>query len=116
MCASTWRERREAYLRESGRWADLFREGYVTRLAVIEGGAGRVRCRVGSDKAALILLRASAGDLRNLLAACECSQENRQVQPGGVAGAASRDCQEAEEGFTAGPGVSSRSRTARMFE
>ena len=96
MCASPWRERREAYLRECGRWADLFREDYVTRFAVIEGGAKRVRCGVGPDKPALILLGAGAGDLRERLEACDCSQQKRQPQPGGDAGAVSRACPEAE--------------------
>jgi PRTRC genetic system protein C len=41
-----WRGRREAYLRERGRLADLIREGYIQNgLAVIEGGGHRVRSR-----------------------------------------------------------------------
>jgi hypothetical protein len=40
MRAQPWRERREAYLRERGRLADLFREGYTeSGLSVIQGGA-----------------------------------------------------------------------------
>ena len=43
MPAQPWRKRREAYLRERGRLADLFPEGYIQNgLAVIEGGARRV--------------------------------------------------------------------------
>jgi hypothetical protein len=40
MRAQPWRERREAYLRERGRLAELFREGYAeSGLSVIQGGA-----------------------------------------------------------------------------
>ena len=42
MCVPPWRERREAYLRDRGRWADLIREGYVEHaLTLVDGG----RCR-----------------------------------------------------------------------
>ncbi len=42
MRKTCWRERREAYLRESGRTADLFREGFIKgTLVVIEGGRQR---------------------------------------------------------------------------
>ncbi len=48
MSAPSWRERRETYLHERGRWADLIREGYVQhRLTVLEG-SGRRRERGGS--------------------------------------------------------------------
>ncbi len=41
-----WRERREAYLRESGRTADLFREGFIKgAFVVIEGGRPRRKGR-----------------------------------------------------------------------
>jgi hypothetical protein len=43
MPAQPWRERREAYLREHGRLADLIREGYIENgLVVIQGGCRRV--------------------------------------------------------------------------
>jgi len=42
MSAPSWRERREAYLRECGLWVDLIREGYVQhRLTVLEGSGRR---------------------------------------------------------------------------
>jgi len=42
MPAQPWRERREAYLRERGRLADLIREGYVENgLVIIKGGCRR---------------------------------------------------------------------------
>jgi len=38
MSASSWRERREVYLRERGRWVDVIREGYLQhRLTVVHG-------------------------------------------------------------------------------
>jgi len=38
MSAPTWRQRREAYLRERGRWAELIREGYIQhRLTALDG-------------------------------------------------------------------------------
>ncbi len=46
MRKTCWRERREAYLRESGRTADLFREGFIkSDLVVIEGGGHRRKGR-----------------------------------------------------------------------
>ena len=43
MPAQPWRERREAYLRERGRMADLIREGYIENgLVAIKGGCRRV--------------------------------------------------------------------------
>ena len=43
MSNTRWRARRESYLRESGRIADLIREGFVRNgLALIKGGC---RCR-----------------------------------------------------------------------
>jgi hypothetical protein len=43
MAARSWRQRREAYLRERDRLADLIREGYVRAgLAVIEGSGHRL--------------------------------------------------------------------------
>ena len=43
MSNAPWRARREAYLRDCGRTADLVREGFaVTAFEVIEGGGRRV--------------------------------------------------------------------------
>lgn len=43
MPAQPWRERREAYLRERGRLADLIREGYIDNgLVAIKGACRRV--------------------------------------------------------------------------
>jgi hypothetical protein len=54
MSAPSWQERREAYLRERGRWADLIREGYVRhRLTVLEG-TGRKRERGRSQALVLV--------------------------------------------------------------
>jgi len=40
--SSRWRERREVYLRESARTADLVREGFINAgIAVIKGGGRR---------------------------------------------------------------------------
>ena len=49
MPAQPWRDRREAYLRERGRVADLLREGYISHdLAVVEGG-GRAASPAETD-------------------------------------------------------------------
>ncbi len=54
-----WRERREVYLRENGRTADLMREGFIAgKLEVVEGG--RQRREVSKRQVTLILV-ASAG-------------------------------------------------------
>ena len=54
-----WRERREVYLRENGRTADLLREGFVARkLEVVEGGRQR---REGSKREVTLILVARAG-------------------------------------------------------
>ena len=58
MSKPPWRARREAYLRESGRTADLIREGFVNvGLAVINGGGRRVQIR--QDRPVLIVVNAS---------------------------------------------------------
>jgi hypothetical protein len=50
-----WRERRETYLRESGRTADLIREEFVkSGLTLIEGGGRRHRLR--KRRPALVIL------------------------------------------------------------
>jgi hypothetical protein len=54
-----WRARREVYLRENGRTADLMREGFIAgKLEVVEGG--RPRREVSKRQVTLILV-ASAG-------------------------------------------------------
>ena len=59
MCHSRWRERREAYLRESGRTADLMREGFIPgKFEVVEGG-GHQRQRPESQLRPILV--ASAG-------------------------------------------------------
>jgi hypothetical protein len=56
-----WRERRETYLRESGRTADLIREGFVkSGLTLIEGGGHRHPIR--KRRPALVILNRSARD------------------------------------------------------
>jgi hypothetical protein len=56
-----WRERRETYLRESGRTADLIREGFVkSGLTLIEGD-GR-RPPICKRRPALVILNRSARD------------------------------------------------------
>ncbi len=58
MSTTPWRARREAYLRESGRTADLIREGFVNvRLAAIDGGGRRVLIR--QDRLVLIVVNPS---------------------------------------------------------
>jgi hypothetical protein len=55
MSNTSWRARREAYLRDSGRTVDLIREGFIKNgLAVIDGGG---RCgQVRKMRAALIVV------------------------------------------------------------
>ena len=54
-----WRERREAYLRESGRTADLMREGFIPgKFEVVEGGGHEGQ---GPESQLRPILVASAG-------------------------------------------------------
>ena len=54
-----WRERREVYLRENGRTADLMREGFIDgKLEVVEGGSHR---RLGPKGQIALILVARAG-------------------------------------------------------
>ena len=54
-----WRERREAYLRESGRTTDLMREGFIAgKFEVVEGRGHR---RQGPESQLRPILVASAG-------------------------------------------------------
>lgn len=59
MPSSRWRERRELYLRESARTADLVREGFINAgFAVIKGGGRR---RFGPQAGSRLVLVARAG-------------------------------------------------------
>jgi hypothetical protein len=59
MPSSRWRERRELYLRESARTADLVREGFINAgIAVIKGGGQR---RFGAKAGSWLVLVARAG-------------------------------------------------------
>jgi hypothetical protein len=54
-----WRERREVYLRENGRTADLRREGFTAdNFEVVEGGRQR---REGSKRQVTLIVVAGAG-------------------------------------------------------
>ena len=54
-----WRERREVYLRERGRTADLMREGFIAaKLEVVEGGGHRQQ---GPKSQLTLIVVASAG-------------------------------------------------------
>ncbi len=62
MSDQRWRVRREAYLRESGRTADLMREGFIPgKFEVVEGG-GHQRKRLESQFR-LILVASNGGRL-----------------------------------------------------
>ena len=59
MSNARWRQRREVYLRESGRTADLILEGFVARkLKVVEGGGHRQQ---EPKRQLTLILVASAG-------------------------------------------------------
>ena len=54
-----WRQRREVYLRENGRTADLMREGFIGgKFEVVEGGRQRPE---GSKRQVTLMVVASAG-------------------------------------------------------
>ena len=54
-----WRERREVYLRENGRTAELMREGFIAgKFEVVEGGRHRWE---GSKRRVTLIVVASAG-------------------------------------------------------
>ena len=60
MPSSRWRERREVYLLESGRTADLVREGFINAgIAVINGG-GRRRFGAQAGFRLVVVARACA--------------------------------------------------------
>lgn len=57
---ASWRQRREEYLRSSGRHADLVREGYeparsAGTLTLIEGGRGGRICNVAGQPRLLVV-------------------------------------------------------------
>ncbi len=54
MSAPPWRIRREAYLRERGRWADLIREGYVQHGLTVLDGSG-MRRELGRNPALVVV-------------------------------------------------------------
>jgi hypothetical protein len=57
-----WRARREAYLLESGRTADLIREGFVKNgLAVINGGGRRLEIRNGRTTLIVVIPSLATG-------------------------------------------------------
>jgi len=59
MPSSRWRERRELYLRESARTADLVREGFINAgMQVINGGGRR---RLGAKAGSRLVLVARVG-------------------------------------------------------
>ena len=59
MPISRWRERRELYLRESARTADLVREGFINAgMEVINGGGRR---RLGAKAGSRLVLVARVG-------------------------------------------------------
>ena len=54
-----WRQRREVYLRENGRTAELMREGFIAgKFEVVEGGRHR---RERSKRQVMLIVVASAG-------------------------------------------------------
>jgi hypothetical protein len=64
MRAQPWRERREAYLRERGRLADLLREGYTeSGLSVIQG---RALPAVAPHPALILITRSEKKALRQI--------------------------------------------------
>ena len=59
MPSSRWRERREVYLRESARTADLVREGFINAGFEVINGCGRRR--FGAQAGSRLVLVARAG-------------------------------------------------------
>lgn len=59
MPSSRWRERREVYLRESARTADLVREGFINAGIEVINGCGRRR--LGPKAGSRVVLVARAG-------------------------------------------------------
>jgi len=64
MSNTRWRARRESYLRESGRTADLIREGFVrSGLALIEGGSHFRQVRKTPPALIIVPRPCATGDL-----------------------------------------------------
>jgi hypothetical protein len=60
MPSSRWRERRELYLRESARTADLVREGFINAGMEVINGCGRRRFGANSGSRLVLVARAGA--------------------------------------------------------
>jgi hypothetical protein len=60
MPSSRWRERRELYLRESARTADLVREGFINAGMEVINGCGRRRFGVNAGSRFVLVARAGA--------------------------------------------------------
>ena len=60
MPSSRWRERRELYLRESARTADLVREGFINGGMEVINGFGRRRFGAKAGSRLVLVARAGA--------------------------------------------------------
>ena len=60
MPSSRWRERRELYLRESARTADLVREGFINAGLEVINGCGRRRFGAKAGSRLVLVARAGA--------------------------------------------------------
>jgi len=60
MPSSRWRERRELYLRESARTADLVREGFINAGMEVINGCGRRRFGAKAGSPLVLVARAGA--------------------------------------------------------
>ena len=60
MPSSRWRERRELYLRESARTADLVREGFINAGMEVINGHGRRRFGAKAGSRLVLVARAGA--------------------------------------------------------
>ena len=60
MPSSHWRERRELYLRESARTADLVREGFINAGMEVINGCGRRRFGAKAGSRLVLVARAGA--------------------------------------------------------
>jgi hypothetical protein len=60
MPSSRWRDRREVYLRESARTADLVREGFINAGMEVINGCGRHRFGAKAGSRLVLVTRAGA--------------------------------------------------------